>query len=969
MKEGNNIPVRGGIGFLSAWGLSFGCAVGWGAFVMPGTTFLPVAGPLGTLLGILLGALVMLLIGINYNFLMQRYPDSGGAYGFVKRICNYDHGFLCAWFLVLVYIAITWSNATAIALIGRNLLGGLFKFGFHYNVLHYDIYLGEFLVAVASLALVAFIFCRFGTATVSRLQAFLAILLLGGVAIAFAAVMLGHKEGLASLGPAFESSGNSSALQILSIVGLAPWAFVGFESISHTVEDFSFKRRKTIWVIIASLVTSAFAYVALTLIAVARRPDRFYDWIGYVADLWQYEGRLEGLPVFYSVEGAMGRAGLVVLGIAALAAIFTGIIGNLIAASRLVHSMAKDGLLPRPFAVSKRDLVPVNVVIAMVLLSCGVLLFGRTAIGWIVDVTSVGAGIVYGYVSYCAFVRAKREKKRFVKATGIIGLVISVTFVIYFMVPNFWSVSAFATESYLILAAWGILGFMSFRKIFRVDQHDRFGKSTVVWLVLLFLVFFASLMWVRQATHGLTGKVVSEVGCHYEKNYNPQNAQSDDDAVYLKEQKDVIDDALTRYNLVQMSLVVITLAIMFNIYNTMSRKEMLAARAKSYFFSTVSHDIRTPLNAIIGFSQMLKAGFKSKEEQDQAVDSILSSGNTLLGLINDILDLSKLEAGRVEIDPEPTDCSRLLREITTTFRIGNSNKAVELRCKLNPDPIPTLLIDSHRLRQIAVNLIGNALKFTESGFIEARLSFSGSDYLESGTLKFEVEDTGVGISELDQKRIASPYVQVSAKTARHGGTGLGLAICKQLSAAMGGSLSLVSQLGKGSTFTVKIPNVKISSADPRPSVHPQASIELTPPVSTVAEGESTPKSPAPTGTLEGLRILIADDSKMNLMVLKAMLMRLGKPTIVMAEDGEEAWKKMTEEGAPAFDIVLTDMWMPKLDGEGLAKRIRAEERFAKIPVYVITADVELSMTFAEKGFDGIQLKPVTVEKLKEILRV
>jgi len=98
-------------------------------------------------------------------------------------------------------------------------------------------------------------------------------------------------------------------------------------------------------------------------------------------------------------------------------------------------------------------------------------------------------------------------------------------------------------------------------------------------------------------------------------------------------------------------------------------------------------------------------------------------------------------------------------------------------------------------------------------------------------------------------------------------------------------------------------------------------------------------------------------------------MRLGKPTIVMAEDGEEAWKKMTEEGAPAFDIVLTDMWMPKLDGEGLAKRIRAEERFAKIPVYVITADVELSMTFAEKGFDGIQLKPVTVEKLKEILRV
>ena len=148
------------------------------------------------------------------------------------------------------------------------------------------------------------------------------------------------------------------------------------------------------------------------------------------------------------------------------------------------------------------------------------------------------------------------------------------------------------------------------------------------------------------------------------------------------------------------------------------QEAIAAAKAKSYFFSTVSHDIRTPLNAIIGFSQMLKMGSKTEEERNQALDAILTSGKTLLQLINDILDLSKLESGKMTIEPAPTSCSKLLREVADSFRISGQNSNVEIRCKV--DGLPQLLVDPQRLRQIVFNLVGNAYKFTKEGYIEIR---------------------------------------------------------------------------------------------------------------------------------------------------------------------------------------------------------------------------------------------------------
>ena len=165
---------------INVWALSFGCAVGWGAFVMPGTTFLPAAGPWGTALGIGIGAVVMLIIGMNYHYLMNKYPDAGGTLTYTSEIFVYDHGFLSAWFILLVYIAIIWANDTALTLIARNLLGSAFQFGFHYTLLGYDVYFGEVLLSMAAI-LIFGLLCIHGKRLTVHIQTVLAIALFGGV--------------------------------------------------------------------------------------------------------------------------------------------------------------------------------------------------------------------------------------------------------------------------------------------------------------------------------------------------------------------------------------------------------------------------------------------------------------------------------------------------------------------------------------------------------------------------------------------------------------------------------------------------------------------------------------------------------------------------------------------------------------------------------------------------------------------
>ena len=378
--------------------------------------------------------------------------------------------------------------------------------------------------------------------------------------------------------------------------------------------------------------------------------------------------------------------------------------------------------------------------------------------------------------------------------------------------------------------------------------------------------------------------------------------------------------------------------------------EQEKARSKSLFFSSVSHDIRTPLNAILGFSEMIRSGGLAEDERKRAIDSILVSGKTLLGLVNDILDLSKLESGKMEIVPEPTDCPRMLREMVDAFRVSGNKPGVELRCRFGE--MPVLKADPQRLRQIAFNLVGNAVKFTEKGYVELRAFYEREKGADGGTFRLEVEDTGCGISEEDLKRIGTDYVQFGSKTSKRGGTGLGLAICRQLTASMEGEFDVESTLGRGSTFTITLPGIQ-----PAPD-------------GAVASGGETAALPAPVPAAPAGRVprlLLVDDVEMNLVVLQAILRRAGTFETVQATDGAEALKVLETPGGKPFDAVITDLWMPGMDGETLLRAIRANPALAGLPVVAQTADVEYRAKYAEIGFDGVLLKPITLETLAKVL--
>ena len=379
-------------------------------------------------------------------------------------------------------------------------------------------------------------------------------------------------------------------------------------------------------------------------------------------------------------------------------------------------------------------------------------------------------------------------------------------------------------------------------------------------------------------------------------------------------------------------------------------RAIAAEKSRSFFFSTVSHDIRTPLNAIIGFSEMLRNGIEDKEEQQQAFDAIATSGQTLLDLINDVLDLSKLDAGKIVFVSELTDINSLASGVLHSFDVSVFGRDVALVEKI--DPIPFLYVDPHRIRQILFNLIGNAVKFTEHGSITLSATFEkdSASTEETGCLTFSVSDTGCGIAEDDLEKVLKPYVQAK-NTKPTKGTGLGLSICCQLAERMGGKLSLKSVLGKGSTFTVVFPEVRFSTKEK--------------PKTQDTTGKILIQTARDSSSANSHCILIVDDVPVNVKIIQSMLRRLNMTNVLTAENGAEALDVLSNK--PAVDIVLTDMWMPIMNGEELIREIRRREQWKNLRVYAVTADVETQKTYSDSGFTGILLKPIKLGQLQAVI--
>ena len=372
-----------------------------------------------------------------------------------------------------------------------------------------------------------------------------------------------------------------------------------------------------------------------------------------------------------------------------------------------------------------------------------------------------------------------------------------------------------------------------------------------------------------------------------------------------------------------------------------------ANRAKSEFLANMSHEIRTPMNAILGFTDILKRQ-ETDPKKSHYVHNIHASGKSLLSLINDILDLSKIEAGKLDLQYSALSVVSFAEDLHMIIEQKIAEKGLDFRFEVDKQLPPALILDEIRLRQVLLNLLGNAVKFTDAGHIRLGVASEWCDAENRSrvNLVFAVVDTGIGISSDAQQKIFNPFEQTKGqKTAEYGGTGLGLAISRRLTEMMGGEISVESQRGIGSTFRVKLPGVEVAAAE------------------ALKRGSET-EVEADSIHFEQAKILITDDIDYNRELL-AVYMEDWPFTIYEAGNGKEAIKQARRHSP---DLILLDMKMPVMDGYQAAEKIKQDGRLKAIPIIAVTASTfKRDEAGIDRSWEGYLRKPVSKHDLTEQL--
>jgi signal transduction histidine kinase len=375
-----------------------------------------------------------------------------------------------------------------------------------------------------------------------------------------------------------------------------------------------------------------------------------------------------------------------------------------------------------------------------------------------------------------------------------------------------------------------------------------------------------------------------------------------------------------------------------------------ASQAKSEFLANVSHELRTPMNAIIGMTELALDESPSAIVREH-LETVKSNAHLLLELLNEILDFSKLESGKFTLDDAPFELRREIEVLIGTFGYRAAEKGLDLQSRIEEGVPDRLRGDALRLRQVLMNLISNAVKFTEAGNVVLRVELESRSE-DRVRIRFAVTDTGIGISPEDQERIFAPFTQVDASSTRkHGGTGLGLAIASDLVRAMGDTLGVESRTGVGSTFHFAL---NLSTIPQAHATEAPAGIPIAP------VADAVEASPVPS-----LRILVAEDTPTNQKLISHVLAKRGHVVEIVAT-GEDA---VAAVEAQAFDVILMDVQMPKMDGLEATTKIRELPAGRRVPIVALTAHAMSGdrQRCIDAGMDDYLPKPLDIRKLLEVV--
>ena len=906
------------------WAMAFGCMVGWGVFAMPGTTFLPVAGPAGTIIAMLIGTAIMLIIGSNFSYLMGRSSMTGGVYTYTKEAFGQDHAFLSSWFLCLSYLTIVFLNGTALFFIVRTLFADAVRSGIHYTVAGNEIYLGETLISVLVLAGVGGLFV-FAKPFLQRLHTVLAIVLLAGVAV-MAIVLL---PGVISGGEwkAFGTRELNRGYAVFSLVIMAPWAFVGFEVTALETAHFKFPIKRSRQIIILSILTAGFAYIAMALISVASVPDGFSTWQEYFSALDGLKG-IASVPTFQAAKSRMGTAGLAVMTVTAAAAILTGIIGGYRATTRVLSTMAEDRILSEKFSRTTYSIL--FIMVLSILLS----LLGRNTLNWFVDLTSFGAIVGFGYTSAAAYKIARTENNRKTMVTGLSGTLISVAFVIVQLVPRLAAMEAMGSEAFLLLSLWCLLGFVFYWRTVVHSSLAQYSGMSTSGVALFALLIYSAQMWL--AKHLAAGQTA-----------------------------EAMRHSLTWGGVLLMLIVFVGLAVMLYVQNVVREKHEAAERekihavesslAKSQFLFNMSHDIRTPMNAILGYTNL------ARKETDLTqiygyLDKIEGSSQHLLALINDILEMSRIESGTIELEYVPVDLCAVFDGMRDLFAEQMKQKNMDFRVHTGQVQDRYVWCDRKNLNRVLLNVLSNAYKFTpEGGTITATLWESGVGENGYGSYEMRVQDTGIGMSREFAEKMFNAFERERTSTVSGvEGTGLGMSITKSIVDLMGGTIEVMTAPGSGTTIIIRL-KFKLAEEKDVPGTG-RAGDEVS------AEN--------PEVDFKTKRMLLVEDNPINMEIARMILEQAGV-TVESAENGQIALEMVTASQPGYYDAILMDIQMPVMDGYEATRAIRSLKNpaLAKIPILAMTANAfkEDELAAKEAGMQAHIAKPIDIGVMMKTL--